>query len=43
MSLYFIRVNKRRRSGAEDEKWSGLTDAEIDELGSRSPRFMYTI
>lgn len=43
MSLYLHHVNKRRKAGKEDYKVSGMTDAEIDALGDRSPRFMYTI
>jgi hypothetical protein len=29
--------------GAEDNKFAGLSDEEIDELGDRSPRYIYTI
>lgn len=42
MALYFRHSNKRRRSGAEDDKYAGLSDEEIDELGDRSPKFMYS-
>lgn len=43
MSYYFNHVNKNRRAGKEDDKVAGMTDAEIDALGDRSPRFIYTI
>lgn len=43
MSIYLNYVNKRRRAGKEDHKVSGMTDAEIDALGDRSPKFIYTI
>lgn len=41
MSLYFINANKRRMRGDEDDKTAGLSDEEIEDLGDRSPRFMY--
>jgi len=43
MSHYFSRVNKRRREGKEDQKVEGISEEQINELGDRSPRFMYTI
>jgi hypothetical protein len=43
MSLYFSFVNKRRRDGLENEAVEGLTSDEIEELGDRSPRYIYTI
>ncbi|KAI9897926.1 hypothetical protein N3K66_007782 [Trichothecium roseum] len=43
LSLYYRHVNKRRLAGKEDYKIAGMTDAEIDALGDRSPRFIYTI
>ena len=43
MSLYLSHVNKRRREGKEDHKIAGLTEAEIEVLGDKSPRFVYTI
>jgi hypothetical protein len=27
--------------GDEDEKFAGMSDEEIDELGDRSPRYMF--
>jgi hypothetical protein len=38
-----MHVNKNRRIGKEDHKIAGKTDAEVDALGDRSPRFIYTI
>lgn len=43
MSLYLNHVNKRRKAGKEDYKIEGMTDEEVDALGDRSPRFIYTI
>lgn len=43
LSFYMNKVNQRRRAGKEDYKIEGLSDAEIDALGDKSPRFMYTI
>ena len=43
LSLYYRHVNMRRKAGKEDHKIVGMTEAEINALGDRSPRFMYTI
>ncbi|KAJ5811672.1 MFS transporter [Penicillium riverlandense] len=43
MILYFSRVNKRRMEGKEDASIAGLTEEEVNELGDRSPRFIYTV
>lgn len=43
MSVYFTNANKKRARGDEDAKIAGLSDAEIEELGDRSPRFVYAI
>jgi len=43
MSFYFSRVNKGRRAGKEDHKVEGMSEEQINELGDRSPRFMYTV
>ncbi|CAG9981188.1 unnamed protein product [Clonostachys byssicola] len=43
MSLYLNHVNKRRKAGKEDHKIAGMSEEEINALGDRSPRFMYTI
>lgn len=43
LSLYYRHVNKRRLAGKEDYKIAGMADVEIDALGDRSPRFIYTI
>lgn len=37
----FVRINKLRRAGREDEKVQGMTEEEIDELGDESPRYFY--
>lgn len=42
MSFYFTLANKRRLRGDEDSKAEGLSEADIAELGDRSPRFIYT-
>ncbi|KAL8927090.1 MAG: hypothetical protein Q9172_001512 [Xanthocarpia lactea] len=36
-----VDTNKKRAAGKEDWKISGLTEEEIDELGDRSPRYIY--
>jgi hypothetical protein len=41
MSIYFTNANKRRMRGDEDAKVAGMSDEEVDELGDRSPRFMF--
>lgn len=43
MSLYLNHVNQRRRAGKEDYKIVGLSEEQINALGDRSPRFVYTI
>ncbi|KAJ5663162.1 hypothetical protein N7507_003893 [Penicillium longicatenatum] len=35
-------INKRREQGLEDDKITGLTEEEIQELGDRNPRFHYS-
>lgn len=42
MSLYYVRVNKNRAAGKEDWKGEGKSEAEIEEMGDRSPRYIYT-
>ena len=43
MSAYFSKANRGRRNGEEDPKIAGMSDDEIDELGDRSPRYVYTV
>lgn len=43
LSLHYRHVNKRRLAGKEDHLISGKSDAEVEALGDRSPRFIYTI
>jgi hypothetical protein len=43
MSVYFGYVNKRRANGLEDSKFEGMTEEEVEELGDRSPRYVYTL
>lgn len=38
---YYIYINGRRASGKEDTKTAGLTEAELEELGDKSPRFKF--
>ncbi|EPS28482.1 hypothetical protein PDE_03428 [Penicillium oxalicum 114-2] len=42
MWLYLNAVNKRRARGLYDEKIVSLSEAEIQELGDRNPRFRYS-
>jgi hypothetical protein len=40
---YCLRViNKRRAQGLEDEKIASMSEADIQELGDRNPRFRYS-
>ncbi|KFY48886.1 hypothetical protein V495_00943 [Pseudogymnoascus sp. VKM F-4514 (FW-929)] len=41
MIFYYAKVNKDRTMGREDWKIEGKTDAEIEEMGDRSPRYVY--
>lgn len=41
MFTYFTNTNKKRMRGDEDDKIAGLSDEQIQELGDRSPRFIY--
>ncbi|VUC26109.1 unnamed protein product [Clonostachys rosea] len=43
MSLYLHHVNKRRKTGKEDYKIAGMSEEEVNALGDRSPRFIFTI
>ncbi|EKV10020.1 MFS transporter, putative [Penicillium digitatum] len=36
-------INKRRARGLEDEKISSLSEQDIQEMGDRNPRFIYSI
>ncbi|KAF9884464.1 hypothetical protein FE257_001725 [Aspergillus nanangensis] len=42
MWVYYRQKNQRRAQGHEDEKVAGMTDEEIEEMGDKSPRFIYT-
>lgn len=42
MSLWFRHLNKLRAAGKEDWKMEGKSDAEIEEMGDSSPRYVYT-
>ncbi|EKG12200.1 Major facilitator superfamily [Macrophomina phaseolina MS6] len=42
LSGYLSHKNRRRRAGLEDYKIADMTEEEIEELGDRSPRFIYT-
>ncbi|PYH45334.1 putative MFS transporter [Aspergillus saccharolyticus JOP 1030-1] len=43
MWWYYHYKNKRRQQGLEDDRVAGMTDEAIEELGDRSPRFVYSI
>ncbi|KAJ5502733.1 Major facilitator superfamily domain general substrate transporter [Penicillium fimorum] len=36
-------INKRRAQGLEDEKISSLSEQDIQEMGDRNPRFLYSL
>ncbi|KAE8374873.1 phosphoglycerate mutase-like protein [Aspergillus bertholletiae] len=42
MWFYYRQKNIRRVQGLEDERIAGMTDEEIEELGDKSPRFIYS-
>ncbi|KAJ5194471.1 Major facilitator superfamily domain general substrate transporter [Penicillium cf. griseofulvum] len=43
MWLSYRFINKRRIQGLEDEKISSLSEQDIQEMGDRNPRFLYSI
>jgi hypothetical protein len=43
MSAYFSWINQQRTNGKEDDRISGLGSEEVEELGDRNPRFVYTV
>ncbi|CAI7649754.1 unnamed protein product [Penicillium glandicola] len=43
MWLCYRAINKRRTQGLEDEKISSLSEQDIQEMGDRNPRFLYSI
>jgi MFS family permease len=43
MWLCYRIINKQRAQGLEDEKISSLSEQEIQEMGDRNPRFLYSI
>jgi sugar phosphate permease len=43
MSIYFQAANLKRARGEEDGNCAGLSKEQLDELGDRNPRFIYTI
>jgi MFS family permease len=43
MWLSYRFINKRRIEGLEDEKISSLSEQDIQEMGDRNPRFLYSI
>ncbi|KAL9610940.1 MAG: hypothetical protein Q9167_004382 [Letrouitia subvulpina] len=38
---YMARTNRRRKAGKEDDKMEGMTEYEINEMGERSPRYIF--
>jgi len=42
MLFYYARVNKDRAMGKEDWKMEGKSENEIEEMGDRSPQYIYT-
>ncbi|KAF2400034.1 MFS general substrate transporter [Trichodelitschia bisporula] len=43
MSAWFSAANHRRRERGVEEKYAGLTREELDEMGDKSPWFVYTV
>lgn len=42
LMIYYIKRNKERAAGLEDYKVEGMTEEAIEELGDKSPRFVFT-
>jgi hypothetical protein len=42
MIFYYGRANTNRAMGREDWKLEGKSDEEVEEMGDRSPRYIYT-
>lgn len=38
---YMARINRRRKAGKEDDKMQGMTEYQINEMGDRSPRYIF--
>jgi hypothetical protein len=43
MSLHFQRLNRQRLAGSDDHTVEGMTSEQIEELGDRNPKYIYTI
>lgn len=43
MGVYYHAQNRRRVQGKEDDKIVGMTEEEVQEMGEKSPRFVYSI
>ncbi|KAH8591454.1 putative MFS transporter [Bisporella sp. PMI_857] len=43
LTVYYKRVNRRRAEGNEDWKIEGMTEEAIQEMGDKSPRYVYQI
>lgn len=41
--LYCVRENRLRKAGKRDHRLEGLSEQEVSELGSRHPRYLYSI
>jgi len=41
MALYYRSLNKQRAAGKEDWKMEGRSDEEIEEMGDKSPKYVY--
>jgi hypothetical protein len=43
MSFHFARLNRQRAAIGDDSTAVGLNKEEIEELGDRNPRYVYTL
>lgn len=43
MWVYYHSVNRDRAHGKEDDKIAGMSEEDIQEMGEKSPRFVYSI
>ena len=39
--MYYVSINKRRVDGKEDHKVQDLSDRKIEEIGYKSPLFVF--
>jgi MFS family permease len=43
MRFYYSKINDKRSKGEEDSKIEHMSDMQVEEMGDRSPRYVYTV